>query len=95
MDKYYGSANNLNSTALTQVDVSSTNQLRKSNSLSNISQMFPTEPNSAMLNKMLSVNEINKAQESRFNLMDKKKQKWENDLSKLVLIVLLSKKKVL
>lgn len=84
MDKFYGSANNLNSTALTQVDVNSMNQLRKSNSLSNLSQMFPTEPNSAVLNKMLSVNEINKAQESRFNLMDKKKQKWDNDMSKYI-----------
>lgn len=53
------------------------NQLRKSSSLNNLTQIMATE----QLNKAntSSINDINKMQDQRSSLLDKKRLKWTED----------------
>ena len=84
--------NNFQKQNLISNDESDMNILRKSNSLNNLTEMLEQNQNSKNknLNKNFSSsqviesqqNDINQIQQQRFSLMDKKKQKWSQDLSK-------------
>ena len=65
------------------------NILRKSNSLNNLTQMLEQNQNRNLNKNFASAqiiesqpSEINQNQQQRFSLMDKKKQKWNQDISK-------------
>ena len=85
--------NNFQKQNLNSIEDADMNMLRKSNSLNNLTEMLEQNLNSKSknLNKNFSSaqliessqpNEINQIQQQRFSLMDKKKQKWSQDISK-------------
>ena len=81
LDKFYHNNSNANLNSSQIQNTSDLNQMRKSISLNNLTQ---PDYNSTSLTQAknfstTNINDINQIQEQRFSLMDKKKQKWNQD----------------